>query len=237
MVLTGTLINGLCIIVGSFFGLFFTKIPEKYKETVLHGIGLVVVLIGLQMAFSTELIIVVLLSLLTGAVLGELLKVEDILNRIGNWIDSKFKSDTAKGKPSIAQGFVTATLIYAVGAMAILGALDSGVRGDHEVLITKGILDGFMSLVLTTSLGIGVLFSFIPVVIYQGSIALLATQIENWIPEVFMDGLIIELTAVGGLMIVAIGLNILKVTNIRIGNLLPAIVTVCIIYYIYYLFF
>ncbi|WP_368653490.1 DUF554 domain-containing protein [Ornithinibacillus sp. 4-3] len=235
MALTGTLVNGLCIIIGSILGLFFTKIPERFKETALHGIGLSVILIGLQMAFSTELIIVVLLSLLSGAILGELFRIEDILNRFGNWIGSKFQS--ANGKGSISQGFVTATLIFVVGAMAILGALDSGVRGDHEVLITKGILDGFMSLVLTTTLGIGVILSVIPVILYQGSIALLATQIERWIPEAFMNGLITELTAVGGLMIVAIGLNILKITQIRIGNLLPSILTVCVIYYIYYMFF
>lgn len=120
--------------------------------------------------------------------------------------------------------------------MAILGALDSGIRNDHGVLITKGILDGFTSLVLTTTLGFGVILSVIPIVLYQGTIALLATQIEKWLPEVFLNGLIVELTAVGGLLIVAIGLNMLKITQIRIGNLLPSIVTVIIIYYLFQLF-
>lgn len=233
MVLYGTLVNGALIIIGSILGLFFTKIPERYKETVMHGIGLAVLLIGLQMAFSTEVIIIVLLSLLTGAIIGELLRLEEGLNRLGNWIGSKFT--TKNDNFSVAQGFVTASLIFVIGAMSILGALDSGIRGDHEVLITKGILDGFVALVLTTTLGFGVILSAIPVVIYQGAIALLATQIENWLPEAFLNGLIVELTAVGGLLIVAIGLNLLKLTQIRIGNLLPSILTVGVIYSIYYL--
>jgi hypothetical protein len=230
--LYGTLINGALIVVGSLLGLMFRNIPERFKETVMHGIGLAVILIGLQMAFTTELIIIVLLSLLSGAVLGELFHVEEGLNRFGEWIGSKFKSTDEN--ITISQGFVTATLIFAVGAMAIIGALDSGMRGDHEVLITKGIMDGFTALVLTTTLGFGVILSAVPVVLYQGAIALLATQIEKWIPETFLQGFIVEMTAVGGLLIVAIGLNILRITTIKIGNLLPAIVTVIIIYYIYY---
>lgn len=232
--LFGTLINGALIIIGSLLGLLFRNIPERFKETVMHGIGLAVILIGMQMAFSTEMIIIVLLSLLTGALLGELFHVEEGLNRFGEWIGSKFTSSDQN--VTISQGFVTATLIFAVGAMAIIGALDSGMRGDHEVLITKGIMDGFTAIVLTTTLGIGVVLSAIPVVLYQGMIALLATQIEKWVPDAFLEGFIVEMTAVGGLLIVAIGLNLLRITKIRIGNLLPSIVTVAIIYYIYYTF-
>lgn len=232
--LFGTLINGALIIIGSLLGLLFRNIPERFKETVMHGIGLAVILIGMQMAFSTEMIIIVLLSLLTGALLGELFHVEEGLNRFGEWIGSKFTSSDQN--VTISQGFVTATLIFAVGAMAIIGALDSGMRGDHEVLITKGIMDGFTAIVLTTTLGIGVVLSAIPVVLYQGMIALLATQIEKWVPDAFLEGFIVEMTAVGGLLIVAIGLNLLRITKIRIGNLLPSIVTVAIIYYIYYIF-
>ncbi|AIF45034.1 DUF554 domain-containing protein [Virgibacillus sp. SK37] len=235
MVLYGTLVNGVLIVVGSLLGLFFTKIPERYKETVMHGIGLAVILIGLQMAFSTEVIIIVLLSLLTGAVIGELLHVEEGLNRLGSWIGSKFASDKGDGF-SVSQGFVTASLIFVIGAMSVIGALDSGIRGDHEILITKGVIDGFVALVLTTTLGYGVIFSVVPVVVYQGAIALLATQIDRWLPEAFLNGLIVELTAVGGLLILAIGLNLLKITNIRIGNLLPSILTVAFIYYNYQLF-
>lgn len=233
MVLLGTLVNGALIIIGSVIGLFFTKIPEKYKETVMQGIALVVILIGLQMAFSTEKIIVVLLSLLTGAIIGEFLHIEEGFNRFGTWIGSKFP--TRNDNFSIAQGFITASLVFVIGAMAVIGALDSGIRGDHEILITKGILDGFAALVFTTTMGIGVILSVIPVVIYQGTIALLATYIDKLFSEAFLNGLITELTAVGGLLIVAIGLNVLKLTQIRIVNLLPSLVTVGFIYYIYQL--
>lgn len=228
MVLLGTVVNGILIVIGSILGLFFTKIPEKYKETVMNGIGLVVFLIGLQMAFETDQIIIVLLSLLTGALIGEAIGLEERLNQLGEWVGHRVS--TKSEEMSIAQGFVTASLIFCIGAMAIIGALDSGIRGDHEVLMTKGVIDGFTSLVLTTTLGFGVILSVIPVVVYQGLIALFATQIENWVSPVFLDGLIVELTAVGGLLIVAIGLNLLNITKIRIGNLLPSIGTVIVIY-------
>lgn len=233
MALYGTIIDGILIVIGSLLGLFFKNIPEKYKETVMHGIGLTVILIGLQMAFKSEDIIVVLISLLLGALIGEFLQIEEWLTQVGNWISSKFP--TKNQENTIAQGFVTASLIFVIGAMAILGALDSGLRGNHEILITKGIIDGFTALVLTTTLGVGVLFSVIPVVIYQGGIALLATGIEQWIPAAFLNGIIIEISSVGGLLILAIGLNLLKITHIRVGNLLPSIVTVIFVYYIYLL--
>lgn len=234
MALYGTLVNGICIVIGSLLGLLFTNIPERIKQTIMHGIGLTVLLIGIQMALETEAIIVILLSLLTGAVIGELLQIESGLDRLGAWIGSKFTSNSEN--TTIAQGFVTASLIFVIGAMAVIGALDSGLRGDHEILITKGIIDGFTALVLTTTLGFGVIFSTICVLVYQGTIALLATQIETWIPETFLNGFIVELTAVGGLLIIAIGLNLLKIVHIRVGNLLPAIVTVGIIYSIYQYF-
>ncbi|MCT2536413.1 DUF554 domain-containing protein [Aquibacillus koreensis] len=231
MALTGTLINIACIIIGTCVGLFFTKIPERYKETIMNGIGLAVILIGIQMALKTDNIIIVLLSLLTGAIIGESLRLESKLNGFGKWVETRLSKPDSES--TIAQGFITATLIFGVGAMSIVGSLDSGLRNDHGVLITKAFLDGFMSLVLTTTLGFGVVLSIIPIFIYQGSIALLATQIERWIPEIFLNGFINEMTATGGLLIVAIGLNILNVTKIRIANLLPSIVTVGIVVYIY----
>ncbi len=234
MVLFGTIINGILIIIGSIIGLFFTRIPERYKETVVHGIGLAVILIGLQMAFLTENIILVLVSLLFGAIIGEFLHIEEGLNRFGMWLGSKFT--TEGDATSISQGFITGTMILCIGAMSIIGALDSGIRGDHEVLITKGVIDGFTALVLTTTLGFGVMLSVIPVVLYQGIIAIFAAQIENWVPEAMLSGLILEITSVGGLLIVAIGLSLLKIKQIRVANLMPAIVLVVIFYFIYQLF-
>lgn len=236
MALFGTFVNGLCIIFGSFIGLFFTKIPERFKETVMQGIGLAVILIGLQMALQADVMLIMLLSLLTGAVIGEWLHIEEGLNRFGEWIGSIFKTNSNSDRFPISQGFVTASLIFGIGAMSVIGALDGGIRGDHEILITKGVIDGFVALVLTTTLGIGVIFSVFTVVLYEGTVALLATQIEHWIPSHLLDDFILQLTAVGGLLIVAIGCNLLKITNIRVGNLLPSLVTVAIVFYLYQLF-
>src|SRR5699024_2457460 len=137
---------------------------------------------------------------------------------------------------TLSQGFITASLIFVIGAMSFVGALDSGLRGSHEILITIGVIDGFTALVITTTLGIGVLLSVILVFLYLDIISLLATQIENWVSESFLNGFILELTSVGGLLIVAIGLNLLKIVQIRIGNLLPSIIIVGFVYYIYQLF-
>src|SRR5699024_4990715 len=208
MVLFGKLANGALNIVCSLLVLLISKIPNRYKETVMQGIALTVVLIGFQMALKSESVIVVLISLLFGAIFGELFKIENVLNGLGERVASIFSSKS--NNHSLVQGFVTASLIFAVGALAIVGALDSGLRNNHEILITKGVIDCFTALVLTTTLGIGVLFSVIPVVLYQGAIALFATQIEKWVPSDILNGLILELTSVGGLLIIAIGLNLLK---------------------------
>lgn len=229
MVLFGTIVNGLAIIIGSLFGLAFTSIKDRIKETVMQAIGLVVLLIGIQMALSTENVIIVLISMLLGAVVGESLQLEHKIQRFGTYISTLTSTREDQGT-SIAEAFVAASLLFAVGAMATIGALDSGVRYDHEVLLTKAALDGFTALVLTSTLGIGVLFSFIPVVLYQGTIALLATQVEKVIPASSLDGFMNEMTSVGGILIAAIALNILNVTNIRIANLLPAIVIVAGVY-------
>lgn len=234
MALYGTVVNAVLIIVGSLLGLLLTRIPERYKETVMHGIALTVILIGLDMALQTEMVIIVLISLLLGAIIGEILQIEAWLNKMGQWIASRFS--TSASQHSWSQGFVTASLIFVVGALAIVGALDSGLRDNHDVLITKGLIDGFTALVLTTTLGAGVILAVIPVFLYQGTIALLATQIDRWVSDEVLNGMIVELTSVGGLLIMAIGLNLLKVVNIRVGNLLPSIVVVGFVYYISYLF-
>lgn len=155
MVLLGALVNGACILIGSILGRFLQHIPEKIKETVMSGIGLAVMVLGLQMGFKSDNFLVVILSIVGGAVLGEWMNLEGRLNSLGNWIERRMK---AKEGTSISQGFVTATLIFGIGAMAIIGALDSGIRNDHDVLITKAIIDGFTALVLASTLGIGVLF-------------------------------------------------------------------------------
>ncbi|MEQ6388604.1 DUF554 domain-containing protein [Bacillaceae bacterium S4-13-58] len=233
MALFGTIINGICIATGVFIGMFFRKIPERYKETIMSGISLAVMLIGLQMGFQTNNIVIVLLSLLTGAMVGEWLHLEKKLNQLGDKLQGLFKGG---GSANISKGFITASLIFVIGAMAVIGALDSGLRGDHSILITKSIIDGFTALVLTTTLGIGVIFSVVPVVLYEGSIALFATQIEKWLPKEFLDLFISEMTATGGLLIFAIGLNLLNITQIRVANLLPSLGTVGFVLYISMMF-
>jgi uncharacterized membrane protein YqgA involved in biofilm formation len=190
------------------------------KYTVLQVIGLAVIVLGLQMGFKSENFLIVILSLVIGTVIGEHYGLENKLNHVGLWLEGKIGS---KGQGKISEGFVTATLIFVIGAMAILGALDSGIRGDHSVLYTKAIIDGFTALILTTTLGIGVIFSAIPVVVYQGMIALFATQIDRLVPQALMESFIVELTATGGVMIFAIGLNLAGITKIRVANLLPGI--------------
>lgn len=220
MVLLGTIVNGVSIIAGALIGKWLHRIPERVKETVMGGIGLAVALLGIQMGMKSEQFLVVIFSLVFGGILGEWWNWEEKLNRLGQWLEAKVGGN---GQGSIAKGFVSATLLFVIGAMAIVGALDSGLRGDHSVLYTKSILDGFASVILTTTLGIGVIFSALPVVVYEGSIALLATQIERFVPKEVLDSFIAESTATGGILIMAIGLNTLGLTNIRVANLLPSI--------------
>lgn len=231
MFLLGTIVNGLLIIVGTLLGKLLHRIPEGMKTTVMYGIGLSVVVLGLQMGLKSDNFLIVILSLVIGAVIGEFFAWEDKLNQVGLWLEKKVGSN---GNGSISQGFVTATLIFVIGAMAIIGALDSGIRGDHDVLYTKSIIDGFTALILTTTLGIGVIFSAIPVMLYQGTIALFATKIDQFIPAQLMDQFIVEMTATGGVMIFAIGLNLIGITKIKVANLLPGIFVTGIIVTIIY---
>jgi uncharacterized protein len=234
MFLLGTLVNGLLIIIGTLLGKLLNRIPESMKTTVMYAIGLSVIVLGLQMGFKSENFLIVIISLVFGAVIGEWLQLEEKLNSLGLWLETKIGSS---GKGSISEGFVTATLIFVIGAMAIIGALDSGIRGDHDVLYTKSMIDGFTALILTTTLGIGVIFSAIPVVLYQGLIALFATQIDRFVPQALMDQFIMEMTATGGIMIFAIGLNLTGMVKIKVANLLPGIVVTGIIVTILYCFF
>lgn len=234
MFLLGTAVNAALIILGSIIGRFLKNIPEAMKNTVLSIIGLAVAVLGIQMGFETSNFVIVIISLVVGAVIGELLDLDTQLNNLGKWIESLFGKRQSEN--SIAEGFVNATLIFLIGSMAIIGALDSGLRNDHDVLITKGIIDGFTSIVLASTLGIGVLLSAFPVFLCQGLIALFAGIISQYIPEDALNLFIQEMTATGGIMIMAIGLNVAGLTKIRVANLLPGIVVVGIIVAIIFYF-
>lgn len=212
----GTIVNTLSIILGSLIGLSFKgKIPEKYSQTIMHGIGLAVVLIGIKTALNTDAILVVIISFVIGSIIGELLGIEDRLDRTGDWIGKRF----SKSSDGVSKGFVSASLLYCVGAMAIVGAMESGLTGNHQTLFAKSVLDGVGSIIFASTLGIGVLFSAISVFAYQGFITLAAASIKPYLlPEV-----VSQMSAVGGLLIFAIGLSLLEIKKIKIGNMLPAI--------------
>ncbi|WP_422124678.1 DUF554 domain-containing protein [Planococcus sp. X10-3] len=234
MVLLGTLINAALIIAGTLIGRALRNIPDKMKETVMYAIGLAVVVLGLQMGFESQNFVIVIISLVFGTVIGEWANLDGKLNHFGHWIEVKLGAKESKG--SIAQGFVAATLIFVIGAMGVIGALESGLSNEHGVLISKGIIDGFTSIILASTLGIGVLLSAAPVFVYQGLIALFATQISLIVPDAALDLFITEMSATGGIMIVAIGLNLMGITKIRVANLLPGILVVALAVTVIYQF-
>lgn len=227
MVLLGTIVNALLIIVGAILGRFLKNIPENMKQTVMYAIGIAVVVLGIQMGLKSNNFVLVIICLVFGGIIGEWIDLDKWLNRLGQYIERKFGSKEAQGG-SIAQGFVTATLIFVIGAMGVLGALNSGLQNDHELLISKGIIDGFTAVILSATLGIGVLLSAVPVAVYQGIIALFATQITKIIPEAALELFLQEMTATGGIMIIAIGMNLIGLTKIRVANLLPSLLIVAI---------
>ena len=220
MILMGAIVNGIGIMIGSLLGSFLRRIPSNMKDAVMNIMGLSIVVLGIQMALKTENFTIVILSLSIGAIIGELLAIEDKITKLGEWLEKKVGSNK---QGSISQGFVTGTLIFAIGAMGIIGALDSGIRGNHDVLYTKTIIDTFIAIILTSTIGIGVLFSAVPVILYEGLIAVFATQIDRVIPQELMDQFIVEMSATGGVMIITIGLNLIGLTKFKVANLLPGL--------------
>ena len=214
----GTIINTVLILVGSGLGLLLRKgIPERLKVTVMLAMGLSVVLIGGSGAIKTANTMCVVVSMAVGSLLGSALNIEKHLDDLGKLAERKLGGSGAEG--SISKGFVTASLVFCVGAMAIVGAIDSGINNNHTTLITKGIIDGISAIIFTSTLGIGVALSAVAVFVYQGLIALLAT----WVAPILTDAVVNEMSAVGGLLIIGIGLNLIYDKHIPVGNMLPAI--------------
>ncbi|HHW58238.1 MAG TPA: DUF554 domain-containing protein [Clostridia bacterium] len=215
--MVGTLVNAASIIVGSVMGTFLKiGIPERIKSTVMHAISLSVLIIGLDSALKFKNLLLVIISLVIGGVLGELINIEKKLNDFGNMLERRL----AKGDGSkISEGFVTASLVYCIGAMAIVGALKDGLQGDHSILFAKSILDGISSIIFSSTLGIGVMMSSISVCAYQGAITLCASMLQS----ILTSNVIADMSAVGGVLIIGISLNMLNITKIKVGNLLPCI--------------
>lgn len=214
----GTLVNVAAVIIGSLLGLLLRKgFPEKMKSTVTAGMGLCTMIIGIQSAFETKNVLIMILSVVIGSMIGVAMKIEYRLDKLGQALQNRFSGKDDSG--NFARGFVTATLIYCVGAMAIMGSIESGLRNEHGTLFAKSILDGVLSISLASTMGIGVMFSAIPVFIYQGGIALLAQTVEPLLTE----AVVAEMSAAGGVLILGVGLNLFRKEHIPVGDMLPAI--------------
>lgn len=220
----GTIVNSLAIILGSFLGLLLKSgIKDKYKESIMDSIALPLMIIGVMGAIETDNIILIIGSMVVGNIIGEMIAIDDKLNSFGHSIERKFGGQDS----NFTKGFVMGSLIFCIGAMGVIGAIESGLTNNHETLFAKSVLDGIFSLIFASSLGIGVAFSAIPVFIYQASITLMA----NIINTILTPSMINEMSAVGGVIILAIGINQLGIKKMRIANMLPAIF-IPIIYYL-----
>ncbi len=225
----GTIVNVIAVVIGSIAGLLLKGgIREKYRNIITCALAIAVVYVGASGAISCLLqedaeALLFVISLVIGSVVGEWIDIELRLKHLGDWIESKMNG----AQSNVSQGFVTASLIFCVGTMAILGSIDSGIQGDHTTLYVKSILDGTMSVVLASTMGIGVLFSAVSVFVYQGSITLFAQVLQPFITADMLR----EIGIVGGILISCIGINMLQIKEIKVGNMLPAIL-VPVIYYL-----
>jgi len=218
MSMTGVFANTLTVIIGSMIGLIFKKgIPEKVSSAVMTGLGLCTVYIGIDGALSGENVLITIASMVIGSIIGTIVDIDLAINHLGNWVENRFPKGK-DGQVSVTEGFVTASLLFCVGAMTIMGSLQAGLTGNNELLFTKATLDFVSSTIFAASLGIGVMMSAAFVLVFQGSIVLLAQFIAPYLSEYVVG----EMTCVGSLLIVAIGLNLLGVTNLKVMNYMPA---------------
>ena len=219
----GVWVNGLAVVLGGLVGcLLRGGMKEKYSETINYGLALCVMVIGISGALKTNETLAMIISVVVGTVIGEALRIEDGINHLGEWAQRKL----SKGDTGFAAGFVNASLLFCVGAMAVVGSLEAGLQNKPDTLLAKAALDGVFSIILASTYGPGVIFSAVPLTIYQGGIALLSGVLA----PLLTDALINEMSAVGSLLIIGIGINSLGAlkTRIRVGNMLPAILIPCI---------
>lgn len=221
----GVLVNTATVIIGSLIGLLCKKgIPKKYTDAVMIGIGLCTIYIGISGTLKGKNTLILIISIVIGAIIGTWLDIDKQLTALGEWIGTrlnKFSSNSA----SVSEGFVTGCLLFCMGAMTIVGSLNSGLTGNNDMLFTKSLLDLISATMLSISLGIGVLFSAVFVFVFQGSIVLLA----HFLQPILTDAAIAEITCAGSLMIIALGFNIIGITKIKAANYLPAIIIVPIL--------
>ncbi|MEN4100002.1 MAG: DUF554 domain-containing protein [Anaerolineaceae bacterium] len=220
--MTGTLLNIATILIGGVLGLILgSRLPERLRQMVVSGLGLFTLAYGFSMFLETENPLVVLGSLLVGAVLGEWLQIENGLQNLGAWLEQRVMKGNAENQARFVRGFLIASLVYCVGPMAILGSIQDGLSGDYNLLAVKSVLDGFASLAFASTLGVGVMFSVLPILVYQGGISLLAAQAEAFVTPAMMN----EMSAVGGVILLSIAISsLLEIRPIRSANFLPAII-------------
>lgn len=219
----GVWVNFATVILGGLLGtLLRGGLKEKYSKTINAGLALCVLLIGMSGALETQNVMMVIISIVVGSVLGELMRIEDGLDRLGEWAQKRF----SKGDSGFATGFVNATLLFSVGSMAVVGSLEAGLANDPTTLMAKAALDGVSAVIFASSFGIGVVFATIPMTIYQGGIALLAGVLAPYMT----NALITEMSAVGSILIIGLSFNMMELTKerIRVGNMLPAILVPCV---------
>ena len=212
----GSLFNVFCIVAGGLCGLLLGgRLPERVRRIVFAGLGLCVLIIGIQMGLQTKNPLVLVFSVLLGAIVGELLRLEERLTAFAD----KLKAKVGSGNDTFTEGFVSTSVLFCIGSMAILGSFEEGLRGDTTILFTKAILDGFAAMAFAATYGLGVLFSAMPVFAYQGTLTEFATIIQ----PIMSNAMMTELTATGGALIIGIGINLLDIKNIPLTNMLPAV--------------
>jgi uncharacterized protein len=219
---TGTLINVAAVLIGGTLGLFLgARLPERLRHTVIAGLGLFTLAYGFSMFIKTENPLIVLGSLLIGAILGEWWQIETGLHNLGSWLEKHTMQGSDDSQARFVRGFLIASLVFCVGPMAILGSIQDGLTGDYNLLAVKSVLDAFASLAFASTLGVGVLFSVVVILVYQGGISLMAAQADT----IFTQPMMNEMSAVGGVILLAIAISsLLEIRPIRSGNFLPALI-------------
>ena len=218
----GTFVNVGAVILGSIIGIILRKkLPEKLTTIAFQAIGLFTIFLGITMAFKTEHYLILIFSLIMGSIIGQLLDIDAWLNRISDSLKKKWHSKNDK----FSEGLVTAFLLFCMGSMTILGAIEEGLGGNPNLLLTKSLLDGFASIALAAALGIGVMLSVIPLLIYQGGLTLFARLFEQSVTMPIIN----ELTAVGGIILIGLGISILEIKKLKVINMLPSLVIVVVL--------
>ena len=220
----GTIVNAAAVLAGCTVGLFLKGgIPKRFNDIIMKALGLSVLYIGIAGSIKCTDTLLLIISLIIGAALGEALNIDQRLNNLGQWVESKFK----KSEGGIAEGFVSASLLFCVGSMAIVGSIQSGMQGNHEMLFVKSMLDGITSIIYASTMGIGVAFSALAVFVYQGII----TLASGLLGTLLLETQITNIGAIGSVLIIALGLNLLEITKLKVANFLPA-VFVPMLYYV-----